>query len=121
MTTLKEFVERLGGLHDAVVTRLAWLPEDQSLRIAIEDVCSNFEGLPEYPGATPGEIELNNVKQIRFEIDTSEKHLCIHDFTVEKIDATQYESAVTFWPSGRITVLHANASFPSVSLLTSKV
>jgi len=116
MTTLKDLLQQLGGLHDAVVTRLTWSPGDRFFCIEVDDLCGNFEGLPEYPGAVPGRIELGDVRHVLFDINTSEPRLAIQDFEVEQIDATQYRSSLSFWPAGRITVLHAHASFPTVRL-----
>jgi hypothetical protein len=115
MATLKEFLESMGGLHDSVVTQLIWRPEEKLLRLEIQDLCSNFEGLPEYPGVVPGAIELRNVGQVQFDIDTSEGRLNVHDFSVESVE-DGYRSSVSFWPTGRITALHSDASFPTVRL-----
>lgn len=116
MITLKEFLESMGGLHDAVVAELVWRPEGKLLRLEIQDICSNFEGLPEYPGATPAVIELRNVAQVHFDIDTAEQRLNIHDFNVEIDNAGSYRSLISFWPAGRITVHHSDAHFPLVRL-----
>ena len=116
MKELKSFLERLGGLHDSVVHRLTWAPETKTLRLEIEDLCSNFKGLPEYPGAVPGVIELRGIEQIKFEIDTNEKRLNIHEFGVEAESTDKHRASVSFWPSGRISASYREADFPVVNL-----
>jgi hypothetical protein len=116
MSSFKEFLDQLGGLHDARVTLLRWRPEAGKLRFEIDDLCSNFKGLPEYPGRVTGSVELQEVETIRIEIDTSEKRLRIDSFDTEPIGLNKQRSSVTFWPSGRIVADHGGASFPAVKL-----
>lgn len=116
MKELKLFLERMGGLHDAVVRQLTWKPEARTLRFEIEDLCSNFEGLPEYPGAVSGSIELQGVERIGFDIKTDEKRLNIHEFLVEVESADEYQASISFWPTGRITASYRVADFPKVNL-----
>jgi hypothetical protein len=116
MKELKSFLERMGALHDAVVWQLVWKPEAKTLRFEIEDLCSNFEGLPEYPGAVSGSIELQGVERIGFDIKTNEKRLNIHEFLVEAEGADKYQASITFWPTGRITASYRIADFPEVNL-----
>lgn len=116
MKELKSFLEQMGGLHDAVVRELAWKPEAKTLRLEIEDLCSNFEGLPEYPGPISGAVELHGVDQISFDIDTSEKRLNIHEFLVETHSAGKCQASISFWPTGQITASYRDANFPQVAL-----
>ncbi len=120
MKELKSFLEQMGGLHDSVVQELAWKPGAKTLRLVIEDLCSNFEGLPEYPGAVPGSIELHGVEQISFNIETNEKRLNIHEFLVEIQNTGKHQASISFWPTGRITALYRNANFPQVTLRKTK-
>jgi hypothetical protein len=115
MKDLKSFVERMGALHDAVVRQLIWIPGAKILRIEIEDFCSNFEGLPEYPGAVSGSIELQGIEQIDFDLHTAENRLNIDEFIVESgID--KHRASVSFWLTGRMTVLYRVADFPDINL-----
>jgi hypothetical protein len=120
MKELKSFLEQMGGLHDSVVQELAWKPEAKTLRLVIEDLCSNFEGLPEYPGAVPGSIELHGVEQVSFNIETNEKRLNIHEFLVEIQNTGKHQASISFWPTGRITASYRNADFPQVTLRKTK-
>jgi hypothetical protein len=116
MTDLKSFLERMGGLHDAVVLQLVWEPGARMLRLEIEDLCSNFEGLPEYPGAVPGSIELHEIERIEFDIETTEKRLNIYEFLVEAEGTDKYRASILFWPAGRITAWNCIAVYPNVTL-----
>jgi hypothetical protein len=116
MKELKLFLEHMGGLHDAVVRQLIWEPEAKTLRLEIKDLCNNFEGLPEYPGAVPGAIELQGVERIGFDIDTDEKRLNIDEFLVEAESAGKYLASISFWPTGRLTLSYRVADFPEVRL-----
>ena len=112
MNRLKLLLEQMGLLHDSVVQKLVWEPSANTLRFEIEDLYSNFEGFPEYPGITPGSIELLGVVQVWFDIETSEKRLHIHEFIAGTENEDLYRIAISFWPAGKITVLCHSACFP---------
>ncbi len=106
----------MGGLHDAIVHQLILMPDAKILRVDIFDLCSNFEGLPEYPGAISGAIELQEVEEINSAVDTDEKQLRIYEFLVEGESVSCYRASISFWPSGRINVSYRSATFPQISL-----
>jgi hypothetical protein len=110
------FLKGLGGLHDSVVSQLIWSPEARTLHLEIEDLYSNFEGLPEYPGALSGVIELRDVDRISFDIELSEGRLHIYDFIVEPVNGDQYRALLTFQYSGRITAFCRIVDFPHVNI-----
>uniref|UniRef100_UPI00333EF813 hypothetical protein n=1 Tax=Castellaniella defragrans TaxID=75697 RepID=UPI00333EF813 len=118
MNELKSFLERLGGLHDAVVRQLVWEPEARTLRLEIVDLCWNFEGLPEYPGAVPGAIVLRGVDRIGFglHIGADVERLNIYEFSVKEESADEYWATISFWPSGYISAVYRAADFPVVEL-----
>lgn len=108
----KEFLHMLGLLHDVVIDRLVWMPEARKLEFEVDDIYSNFGGLPEYPGAKPATIVLNGVERVCFDIDTDEPRLYIFEFEVEQGDGVQ-DAVITFRPSGKIRVTYKSADFPS--------
>ena len=116
MKDLQAFLERMGGLHDAVVRRLVWEQEARTLRLEIEDLYSNFEGLPEYPGVVSGFVELRGVEEIGFDIKTNEKRLNVDEFLVEADGLDKYRASISFWPTGRITASYRLAEFPTIKL-----
>ncbi|GHT86365.1 hypothetical protein AGMMS49960_14540 [Betaproteobacteria bacterium] len=116
MNELKLFLERMGALHDAVVLRLIWEPGSRILRFEIDDLCSNFAGLPEYPGAVPGSIALKEVIRVEFDIDMSEGQLNVYEIFVDAASEDEWRVKMLFWPSGRIVVSCRAAEFPDVNL-----
>ncbi len=106
----------MGGLHDSVVKRIVWDANLKTLEFEIEDLCSNFEGFPEYPGSTPGTIVLEGIDRVAFQIDTQEKRLNIYEFLVSDDDLKQHCATVSFRPSGRIAVYYRVADFPEIKL-----
>jgi hypothetical protein len=116
MNELKRFLERLGGLHDAVLVQMVWSADLHTLRLEFEDLCANFKGLPEYPGAVPGAIELLGADRVTFDIDSEEKRLHVADFIVEADGGLAHRAVVSFWPGGRISAECSNAAFPEIRL-----
>lgn len=114
MTSLKSFVETLGGLHDAVVQKLAWNLEERVLRFEFKDIYIDFEGFPEYPGLTPGSVMLRKVGDVSFELDAKEGSLHVYEFAVENIDDDKWIASISFWPGGKITATFADANFPEI-------
>lgn len=46
MSDLQKTLESLSGLHDVVVHRLIWIPEDKVLEFDIEDFYSTLKACP---------------------------------------------------------------------------
>lgn len=53
-----DVLDRLGDLHDCSVTNTEWEPMTSTLRILIEDILWNSEGVPEYPVSCRGSSSL---------------------------------------------------------------
>jgi len=99
-----KFLYDLGGLHDARIERVLWLPENKCLEISVDDINSNFEGLPEYKGCQPSTISLEEVVEINFNITNVEDHINIDEFVVEAFNDTMLLAKLKCWPSGSIKV-----------------
>ncbi len=82
----KTFFGELGGLHDALITAFSWNGENQNqvLSISIDDLNSNFLGLPEYKGKRPVEILLTGVKNLDCDIQIKSSSFSIYDFLIEE-------------------------------------
>lgn len=106
---LRSFLEATGALHDAAVTNIYWAPAKRTLRLKFDDIYSNFEGLSDYPGAVPGTIELRGIEHIKFNLDTSEGHLNVYEFTIEPGASSGWHASISFWPSGRIDAVYDSA------------
>lgn len=52
----KKFFDELGGLHDANIEKILLDIQLKSLCISVDDLNSNFLGLPEYQGLNPVDI-----------------------------------------------------------------
>jgi len=99
----ESFFEALGCLHDARVEQLRWLPEQKSLSLFIDDLNSNFRGLPEYQGKESVEIVLIGVSGFTAEIGAEDEVLHIYELSVTRDPAViGYTVSVRFWPDGRL-------------------
>jgi hypothetical protein len=61
------WLEELGGLHDSRMTFFRYDVENSDIEIGIDDLYWNFEGMPEYPGATPATLRFSNVSDVAIE------------------------------------------------------
>lgn len=64
MKDFSDFLFSLGGLHDSAVAEVKLQPAQQKIEIHIEDLYSNFVGLPEYPGRQSGVLVLLGVADV---------------------------------------------------------
>jgi hypothetical protein len=113
---LKLFLERMGGLHDAVILQLMWSPMARNIRFDIKDLCCNFVGLPEYPGMVSGSIELHNISRVVFDVEANENRLSVYEFSVEIVSENEYRTSVLLCPAGKIIASYTRASFPEIIL-----
>jgi hypothetical protein len=112
MIGFRQFLERFGALHDCGVTRVDWKIEDKRFEIEIDDIWSNFEGLPEYQGPQAGRIGLEGVTNVHMDIDDIQGPLKIYDLSVSTDVKGLPKLFATFWPSGRIEVVFRSATYP---------
>jgi hypothetical protein len=107
MVNIAEFISELGGLHDAKLTSLAWDPADQRLEIGVDDIYSNFEGLPEYEGPAKAAFIFSGVSKLNISVeDFQAAGLMIYDWNVQK-DASGIISEMKFSPDGSIVAMSA--------------
>lgn len=68
------FLQELGGLHDAWISKVVVDGERRVLALTIDDVNASFEGLPEYPEykKRPAILAFEVVTQMALDIDLSE-------------------------------------------------
>lgn len=103
MADLDRFIEKTGGLHDASAQKIVWQPEIGLLRIEIEDVYSNFEGMPEHMGPCPGFLEFVGVESLSIELSTDRRQLMIYEFSTESAETGRDKFSFRFWPEGKLT------------------
>lgn len=116
MNELKLFLERMGGLHDAVILQLMWSPMARKLRFDIKDLCCNFVGFPEYPGMVSGSIELYDTSRVVFDVEANENRLSVYEFSVDIVGENEYRASVLLCPAGKIIASYGHASFPEIIL-----
>jgi hypothetical protein len=103
MNDLKAYLESMGGLHDSVVTAIVWRPATKEIRFTFVNLYSNFLGLAEYPGLTPGELAFREVSDLACTMGKSEQQLNVDDFCATAPTGGRVSVAITFWPVGRIS------------------
>lgn len=99
-----DFFNDLGNLHDARIESIFWLPEERRLSISIDDMNSNFEGLPEYKGCQRGTVVIEGVIELDIGIDPVDDHINIHEFTVEVVPDSLFFAEIKCWPGGKIAI-----------------
>jgi hypothetical protein len=98
--TLTNFLDALGGLHDATLERMEWLPEKQTVVLHFDDLLSNFEGGGDYKGPQPGTILLSGVSRCLIDVPMS-KDTTPHVFSFECRPSEQESilvSRIGLWP-----------------------
>ena len=110
MAELDKFIEKTGGLHDASAQQIVWQPEIGLFRIEIEDVYSNFEGMPEYMGPSPGFLEFVGVDSLSIELSTDRRQLMIYEFSIDSVETGRNRFSFKFWPDGKLTGIFSSAN-----------
>jgi hypothetical protein len=110
MVQLNEILERLGDLHDARMSCIAWDSRLMSLEFKFDDIYANFKGLSNYPGPQSGSIQLHQVSEVAFDFDASEE-VYIYDFSVVELQG-EWLATVLLRPSGKITAKFKSAVGP---------
>jgi len=113
MKDFYDFLQKMGGMHDSIITCLTWLPNKKRIEFHFEDIYSNFEGLPEYPGRQSGMIALNGIGDLSIDLE-AESSLRVFEFLPDNNESNVV--LVTFWPSGKIRVQFCFADYPSFQL-----
>lgn len=114
MIGFSQFLARFGGLHDCGVTRIDWRIEDKRFEIEIDDIWTNFEGMPEYRGPRACRITLEGVTSIQMRIDDVRGRLKIYEISVSTEIEQAPKLSATFWPSGSIEIIFGAVVCPQV-------
>ena len=80
--TIQDRIESLGGLHDAIILSLAWSAEERRLGIAVDDINSNINGLPEYLGARSATLVFSEVTHLDVNANLTVAGLMVYDWTI---------------------------------------
>lgn len=64
ITNPVEYLDQLGGMHDALVLNLSIDCVSSSLSIVVDDINANFEGLDDYLGEAKAELAFTGVSGV---------------------------------------------------------
>lgn len=103
-----ELLKSLGGVHDATMLNLFWRADDRILEVEIDDVYSNFNGLPEYQGPEKAMFVFEQVLNLDVGVDFGVGGLLVYNFEIFKTDNGSYSSKIEFSPAGVIRIECAN-------------
>ena len=98
---LKEFFEKKGGMHDAVVESFSWGSIQKELKLDIDDLNSCFEGLPEYKGLCPITLIFSNISSLDFNLQIFSNKVSIYDFSITSAKC-KHQIEIKFSPGGLI-------------------
>ena len=76
-----EFFIDHGGAHNAGITGYAWDPEARKLQIRLDDLDSDFVGIPGYAGERPVELVFDGVSGLKSDRDDF-RDLVVHDLEI---------------------------------------
>lgn len=107
-----EYIDSLGGLHDATMLRVLWDSRERRLEIAVDDIRSNFVGLPEYQGRAPGVLVFSGVTKFEADATLTEADLMI--FGIEFTSRfSPFACELTLSPGGRFVIACQNIDLAS--------
>lgn len=99
----REFFFALGNLHDAEITALKWEPAQKRVSILLEDLYSNFLGLPEYPGKTAACFIAFGAGLFEVDVSPDQFPLRIQDWEIDPdYEGSGLRVLVSFGPNGHM-------------------
>jgi len=107
MTDIIAFVEALGSLHDCTITAVRWEPTSRRITMDVGDIYSNFEGLPQYPGARPGIFTFSGVSAVSLGISQSAQR--VSEFMIRREDVG-YASEIMVWSGEKLKIRSADVT-----------
>lgn len=94
-----DYFDKYGGLHDACVKSFSWNNEKNTLSLEIDDLNSNFLGLPDYQGIKPVVFVFSSVTDFDCDIQISDDIFRIFDVSVENKEQS-YLMNIKYSPGG---------------------
>jgi hypothetical protein len=103
--SLEKYFKELGYLHDARIEKITWTITD-SLSIEIDDLNSNFLGLPEYTGIVPATLVFEEISKCVLAIDMyhNDGSLDIYELLVKANSTYGFDIFAKFSPSGNMEI-----------------
>jgi hypothetical protein len=109
MNTLPDFLNSLGGLHDATVVSVEWQVESKVLEFRFDDLYANFRDMDEYPGRRKGLIRLLGVSEVLIDIESDEQPR-VFEFLPDEQQPDMVVLRLS--PAGRVTAKYLTAEHP---------
>ena len=95
-----------GNFHDCRITCFEVKPSRKLLLIAVDDLFSNFLGLPEYRGPLPAEFIFGGLIDLDISIDMKNGELNIYDMEFnQREDGSTYIVTIKLSPGGSVKVI----------------
>lgn len=104
------FFRELGGLHDADIVQITWDAIARTILLHVDDLNSNFDGLPEYRGREEAAITFKDVESLMLSCDSFKRDVQrIYKIEVAAAqNLSRFEVSVQISPSGRLTFICEN-------------
>lgn len=90
MKDFARWVNSLGTLHDVWIDRMTWRCEQRVLEFHLDDIHSNFLGLPEYPGCEPGTLVFSGVSEVSLHVEPYDD-MWIYELTCDGTDRNRMD------------------------------
>lgn len=99
------FFSELGNLHDAKIQLIEWDPVQSKISFVLDDLYSNFVGLPEYPGTQSVRLILSNVSKLEIDVTPDKFPMRVIDFEVEEeMSDSRMRVLVNVGPTGLMQI-----------------
>lgn len=93
------YFKNLGELHDARVTAFYWSKPNRLFNISVDDINSNFLGLPEYQGLQPADVVFSGITSLDCDVQVSDDSFSIFAVEIEQ-EANGYKVDIRCSPGG---------------------
>ncbi len=97
------FIHDTGELHDSEILRVEWDVSQHRVSIGLDDLNSNFEGLPEYRGLMPADLVFDQVTAFSVLVDPATDQRHIYGIDISKV-SDAYDVVIHTSPGGTITL-----------------
>ncbi len=101
----ESYFQELGGIHDANIEQIVWEPIERTVSLCVDDLNSNFEGLPSYGGPVRSKFCFRDIEQIQLSCDAfSGDAQRIYKLAVFlERDSQRYSADLRISPGGRMS------------------
>ena len=103
MNDIVQFIEDLGGLHDARIVDLFWYSSDRRLELQIDDIHANSQGLPEAANPEGGTFIFFEVATFLIDADLGIHDIAIYEW-VANMEGKRVRSTILCSPGGRLEI-----------------